>query len=279
MTKGSDSREFFEVFKQTEKTEDTQKKEVKPQDVSSQPPRPSVPESKPVTSPTVPSVDPLEWIKSTRAEEPAFKGKIETPVKSPAVSAPVKAERVPHKDEVILRQETLIIGAIAATFLSIACFFVGYKVGYNKGTMNQAEEWLETIEPHESKKPAFGQKTEEAVQPPQKAASKNERPLVITKEKQAEQGKPIIRDKWTLRVVSYKNTKDYLEKAKELAKTLQDSLGYDSFIVNVGKELYICVGEFETNDSADLIEAQKQLADFKYENKKQFDGCYPIRMR
>ena len=38
MTKGSDSREFFEIFKQTEKAEDTQKKEVKPQDVSSQPP-------------------------------------------------------------------------------------------------------------------------------------------------------------------------------------------------------------------------------------------------
>ena len=49
MTKGSDSREFFEIFKQTEKAEDTQKKEVKPQDVSSQPPRPSVPESKPLT--------------------------------------------------------------------------------------------------------------------------------------------------------------------------------------------------------------------------------------
>ena len=279
MTKGSDSREFFEIFKQTEKAEDTQKKEVKPQDVSSQPPRPSVPESKPVTSPTVSSVDPLEWIKNTRAEEPAFKGKRETPVKSPTVSAPANAEHVPHKDEVTLRQETLIIGAIAATFLSIACFFVGYKVGFNKGAMNQAEEWLETIEPQDTKKSTFGQKTEESPLAPQKVASKSEQPLVITKEKQTEQHKPIIRDKWTLRVISYKNTKENLEKAKELAKTLQNSLGYDSFIVNVGKELYICVGEFETNDSADLIEAQKQLVDYKYENKKQFDSCYPIRMR
>src|SRR3990170_6805191 len=279
MTKGSDSREFFEIFKQTEKAEDTQKKEVKPQDVSSQPPRPSGPESKPVTSPTVSSVDPLEWIKNTRAEEPAFKGKTETPVKSPTVSAPARQERVPRKDEVTLRQETLIIGAIAATFLSIACFFVGYKVGFNKGSLNQAEEWLETIEPQDTKKSTFGQKSEEPPQMPQKAASKGEQPLVFTKEKQTEQHKPIIRDKWTLRVVSYKNTKENLEKAKELAKTLQNSLSYDSFIVNVGKELYICVGEFETNDSADLIEAQKTLAEFKYENKKQFDSCYPIRMR
>ncbi|HHT9114386.1 MAG: hypothetical protein HZA47_10285 [Planctomycetes bacterium] len=281
MTKGSDSREFFEIFKQTEKTEDVEKKEIKPQDVRPQTPTASVPESKPVTSPGGQSVDPLGWIKNTtRAEEQTFKGKVETPVTSQPVSAPpAKQERTPRKDEVTLRQETLIIGAIAATFLSIACFFVGYKVGYNKGTMNQAEEWLETIEPRDAKKSTFGQKTEEPPLAPQKAPSKSEQPLIIAKEKQTEQHKPIIRDKWTLRVVSYKNTKENLEKAKELAKTLQNSLGYDSFIVNVGKDLYICVGEFETNDSADLIDTQKKLAEFKYENKKQFDSCYPIRMR
>jgi hypothetical protein len=281
MTKGSDSREFFEIFKQTEKTEDVQKKEVKPQDVRPQTPSASVPESKPVTGPGGQSGDPLGWIKNTtRAEEPVLKVKTETPVTSQPVSAPpAKQERAPRKDEVTLRQETLIIGAIAATFLSIACFFVGYKVGFNKGSLNQAEEWLETIEPQDTKKSTFGQKTEEPPPAPPKAASKTEQPLIITKEKQTEQHKPIIRDKWTLRVVSYKNTKENLEKAKELAKTLQSSVGYDSFIVNVGKELYICVGEFETNDSADLIDTQKKLAEFKYENKKQFDSCYPIRMR
>ncbi len=278
MTKGSDSREFFEIFKQTEKTEDVEKEEVKRQDVRPQTPGAPVPESKLLASQ---GVDPLGWIKNTtRAEEPTLKGKTETPVTSQPVSAPpAKQERIPRKDEVTLRQETLIIGAIAATFLSIACFFVGYKVGFNKGSLNQAEEWLETIEPRDVKKSTFGEKPEEPPLAPQKAVSKSEQPLIITKEKQTEQQKPIIRDKWTLRVVSYKNTKESLEKAKELAKILQNSLGYDSFIVNVGKELYICVGEFETNDSADLIEAQKKLAEFKYENKKQFDGCYPIRMR
>ena len=278
MTKGSDSREFFEIFKQTEKTEDVEKEEVKPQDVRPQMPSASVPESKPVTSQ---GVDPLGWIKNTtRAEEPTLKGKSEIPVTSQPVSAPpAKQELIPRKDEVTLRQETLIIGAIAATFLSIACFFVGYKVGFNKGSLNQAEEWLETIEPQDAKKSTFGQKTEEQPLAPPKAAIKSEQPLIITKEKQTEQNKPIIRDKWTLRVVSYKNTKESLEKAKELAKTLQNSLGYDSFIVNVGKELYICMGEFETNDSTDLIDTQKKLAEFKYENKKQFDSCYPIRMR
>ena len=75
MTKGSDSREFFEIFKQTEKAEDTQKQEVKPQDVSSQPSRPSVPESKPVTSPTVSSLDPLEWIKIHGQKNRHLRGK------------------------------------------------------------------------------------------------------------------------------------------------------------------------------------------------------------
>ena len=84
--------------------------------------------------------------------------------------------------------------------------------------MNQAEEWLETIEPKVTKKSPFGQKPVEVPQAPQKAASKSEQPLIIAKEKQTEQHKPIIRDKWTLRVVTYKNTKENLEKAKELAK-------------------------------------------------------------
>ena len=278
MTKGSDSREFFEIFKQTEKAEDIQKKEAKTQEVLTPTPSPSIPEIKPVASP---GVDPLGWIKNTtRAEEQTLKGRTEIPVTPQPVSAPpAKQERIPRKDEITLRQETLIIGAIAATFLSIACFFVGYKVGFNKGLLNQAEEWLETIEPRDAKKSTFGQKPEEPPQAPQKAPTKSEQPFIITKEKQTEQHKPIIRDKWTLRVVSYKNTKENLEKAKELSKKLQNSLSYDSFIVNVGKELYICIGEFESNDSADLIEAQKKLAEFKYENKKQFDSCYPIRMR
>src|SRR3990170_3082585 len=275
MTKGSDSREFFEIFKQTEKAEDTQKMEVKPQDVSSQPPRPSGPESKPVTSPTVSSVDPLEWIKNTRAEEPAFKGKMETPVKSPTVSAPAKAERVPHKDEVTLRQETLIIGAIAATFLSIACFFVGYKVGHNKA-LNQEDEWVETIEPREAKDTGVEQK---APVVSQKSTDKTP-PSKI--EKQVEP-KPIIKDnikvRWTLRVISYKNTKENLEKAKKIARMIQSMTGTESFIVNTGKELYICVGEFESRDGSDIFNTQKTIAELQYENKKPFEGCYPVRMK
>lgn len=274
MTKGTDSREFFEIFKPPQKVQDTQKDEVKSQTEAPETSpqyKPIIPEDKAVGKP-IPAADPLGWIKKTSSENALVK---EKPRESPPIPPLSKNERSLRKDEVILRQETLIIGAIAATFLSIACFFIGHKVGYNKGISSQAEEWLETIEPQDAKKATFGQ-AEPAEVPPQKAASK---PASVKSEKQSEQQKPIIKDKWTLRVISYKNTKENVEKAKEIAKEIQNTLGYDTFIVNTGKEIFICVGEFETSDNANLIHAQKTLAEFKYENKKQFEGCYPIRMR
>ena len=281
MTKGSDSREFFELFKVPLKADDAQKKEVKhiaeAEDVGSKQALPNT-EDKQVTKPAASTHDSLGWIKRTRAEEITSKGKLETPIMSQSVYTPPKTESVQRKDELILRQETLIIAAIAATFLSIACFFVGYKVGYNKGTTSQTgEEWLETIEPQDTKKGIFGRS--DSVDVTQNAVTKT---APVKVEKQAEKAvktAPIIKDKWTLRVVSYKNTKDNVEKAKGIAKTLQDTLGYDTFVVNTGKELFICVGEFGSNDSANLIEAQKAIAGFKYENKIQFEGCYPVRMR
>lgn len=278
MTKGSDSREFFEIFKPPSKTQDTQKGETKSQTIEpevSLQHKSVIEEEKAVIKPT--PVDPLGWIKKTSSENHVIK---EKPAVPPPIPPSSKNERILRKDEVILRQETLIIGAIAATFLSIACFFIGHKVGYNKGIMSQAEEWLETIEPQKPKKTVFGPQ-EPAEMPPQKTVSK---PAAVKPEKQIEQQKstvkePSIKDKWTLRVISYKNTKENIEKAKEIAKTIQDTFGYNTFVVNTGKEIFICVGEFETSDNAALIDAQKALAEFKYENRKQFEGCYPIRMR
>lgn len=273
MTKGSDSREFFEIFKPPQKVENIQKDESKSQTESAEvsiQPKPFIPDENPATKPTSTS-DPLGWIKKTSAEEPAIKEKPKYPK---PVFASAKEERPLRKDEVILRQETLIIGAIAATFLSIACFFIGHKVGYNKGVTSRAEEWLETLEPQDTKQSAF--KQPEIAEVPQKTITKS---APIKPEKQIEQPKPIIKDKWTLRVVSYKNTKEDVEKAKDVAKTIQNMLGYDAFVVNTSKEIFICVGEFEEADNADLINAQKALAEFKYENKKPFEGCYPVRMR
>lgn len=273
MTKGSDSREFFEIFKPMQKVENAQKSEVQPQEETteeSHQPKPFNHDEKSDTKPA-PVQDPLGWIKKTSGEGQFLK---ENKTVNKPVFAPLKQERPLRKDEVVVRQETLIIGAIAATFLSIACFFIGHKVGYHKGILSQTEEWLETIEPQNAKKPVFHQSVPEDV--PQKSATK---PAPPQAEKQSEQPKPIIKDTWTLRVVSYKNTKENVEKAKAMAKTIQDIAGHDAFIVNTGKEIFICVGEFEEAGSADLLTTQKKITEFKYQNKRQFEGCYPIRMR
>lgn len=273
MTKGNDSREFFEIFKPMQKVEHEQKSEVKSQEE----PTVAPPQSKPLNhdeksiDKSITTTDPLGWIKRTSAEDPFSKKKKKD---TPSIFTPAKEDRPLRKDDVVIRQETLIIGAIAATFLSIACFFVGHKVGYNKGILSQTEEWLETIEPQDTKKHEFTQTAPENI--PQKVATK---PTTQQAEKPSEQPKPIIKDKWTLRIISYKNTKENLEKAKALAKTIQDIVRHDTFIVNTGKEIFICAGEFEEANSADLIAAQKILTEYKYQNKKQFEGCYPVRMR
>ena len=277
MSKGSDSREFFEIFKPPQKMADSQKNEVKTNtesaEVSPQP-KPHIPEEKLATVPPT-TTDPLGWIKKTRAEDIPSQGRpVETPIVSHSVSEPPKDKWVLRKDAVVLRQETLIIGAIAATFLSIACFFVGHKVGYHKGVMHQEEEWLESVEPQDAKKTTFTKPKAEEI--PKKAASKT---VPVKTEKQAEPQKPVIKDKWTLRLVSYKNTKENVEKAKELARAVRNMVGCDAFVANTGKEVLVCVGEFEEKDGADLMNIQKTLAELKYENKKQFESCYPVRMR
>ncbi|MDR4508344.1 MAG: hypothetical protein MRJ65_08940 [Candidatus Brocadiaceae bacterium] len=221
------------------------------------------------------SIDPLGWIKKTEAEEVPIQQNQDLLRTSYSISGPAPSgEPVLRRDEVILRQETLIIGAIAATFLSIACFFVGHKVGYNKGVSAQEEEWLETIEPKEAKKAGLGETHSTEV-----TQISAEKKAPQKKEKNVVPPEPVIKDNWTLRVVSYKNTKANVEKAKEVAGILQESSGHGAFVVNTGKQLFVCIGEFESSDSPDLVRTQKDIADFNYEGKKQFKGCYPIRMR
>ncbi|MCF6147537.1 MAG: hypothetical protein E3K37_02650 [Candidatus Kuenenia sp.] len=318
MVKGSDSKVFFELFKKPQEKNDVQTEELKQKTKTAEIPQPhgtgtTIPQKtkeKPQNLTTdqpsapVPSEaevkpepsDPLKWIKNTSTEELSIEKTMEkkhftpdqttaTPlpprqIVTPPASVPLKDEVVLRKDEVVLRQETLIIGAIAATFLSIACFFVGHKVGYNKGVTNQAEEWLETIEPKTSQQSGIGQtKTAEV---PKEKAGKEAPPNVEKKqgnEKLVIQDSAAIKDRWTLRVVSYKNTKSNVTRAKEIAGLLQESLGYKAFVVNTGRDLFVCVGEFDDWDSTNLKDAQQAVANFEYQNKKQFSGCYPVRIR
>ena len=318
MVKGSDSKVFFELFKKPQEKDGVQKEEPQPNAEAAEktpqqgvgtPIMPNVkPESKDLTANPPPASapsemggksgpsDPLQWIKNTSTEALSIEKKTEKrhashgPIPSEPIPskqiiatppAPLRDEVVLRKDEVVLRQETLIIGAIAATFLSVACFFVGHKAGYNKGITNQAEEWLETIEPKKTQPGGIGQskpidatkeKTAKDTASKVEKKSGSDAKLVI-------QDNAIIKDRWTIRVISYKNSKANVQRAKEIAGMLQESLGYSSFVVNTGKDLFVCVGEFDDLNSADLTKTQRDVANFEYQNKKQFSGCYPVRMR
>lgn len=318
MVKGSDSKVFFELFKKPQEKDGVQKEELQPsaETAGTTPPQKvgtlvtqnEKPESKDLpTNPPPASAssemrgksgqsDPLQWIKNTSTEALSIEKKTEkrhttpgqiTPEPIPSKQtiatppAPLRDEVVLRKDEVVLRQETLIIGAIAATFLSVACFFVGHKAGYNKGITNQAEEWLETIEPKKTQHGGIGQL--KPIDAPKEKTTKDTASKVEKKSgsdaKLVIQDNAIIKDRWTIRVISYKNSKANVQRAKEIAGMLQESLGYSSFVVNTGKDLFVCVGEFDDLNSADLTKTQRDVANFEYQNKKQFSGCYPVRMR
>ncbi|QQR67911.1 MAG: hypothetical protein IPI25_06940 [Candidatus Brocadia sp.] len=75
MTKGSDSREFFEIFKPMQKAEDVQKGEVMSQEESAESRQPSKPpnhDEKLIVKPAS-TADPLGWIKKTSGEGPFSK--------------------------------------------------------------------------------------------------------------------------------------------------------------------------------------------------------------
>lgn len=143
--------------------------------------------------------------------------------------------------------------------------------------MKQVEAWVNVPESQEdTKKAGLGQFR--PVGEDQKTANKAV-PIPQKTEKPAGQPGAVSTDKWTLRAISYRNTKGNLDRAKEVAQTIQSTLNYNTFIVDAGREILVCVGEFDARDSGDLIQAQKRLADFSYENTKPFKGSYPVRMR
>ena len=123
MTKGSDSKEFLNCSRNLEvwKVSRGRKKKpfVKPKEEPSPPPVAEIREKKRPVAP----VDPLKWIKNTSKEGLSDKVKQESPLKT--YSAPQSSytnEPAVRKDDVVLRQETLIISAIAATFCQSPAF-------------------------------------------------------------------------------------------------------------------------------------------------------------
>lgn len=174
-----------------------------------------------------------------------------------------------RKEEVNLKQETIIIGIIAATFLSLACFFVGHKVGYNKG-LNEGLDGDAT-----SINERIGVTRDEQARDRVKSVniiSKTDTPETID----IAGGKW---DLWTLRIISYSNTGPNLQRATRLTKVIKDMTGHDAFVAKDGSELTVCVGRFKDAKGQGIMDLKAKIAEIVYENKKQFKGSYPVKLR
>jgi len=99
-------------------------------------------------------------------------------------------------------------------------------------------------------------------------------PIAIVKQ----EPEPVV-NKWTLRIISYSNTKKHLKQAANLAKAIKNMTGYNTFLAKIGKEIVVCAGRFNLEDSSELREALKVISKLEYEGKRQFESSYAIQIK
>jgi len=261
--KDKESKEFFEVFKTPEKREganysieEFQRKQENPNVI----PTP-VPERKPEDTDDDRKKDKLGWIMDTKS-------------KDQSQTIDKKLRRL-FLNEVILKQETVIFSALGAVFLSLVCFFVGYKIGHKN-----------ELEPDVLQKAVAYPKLDEKINTVSqdreiKAVdlSLPQAPITIIKQEQVQEQEQEQVVKWTLQIISYSNTKKHVKRATNLAKAIKDLTGYNAFVAKRGKEIVVCVGKFKFRDSSELKEALKGISELVYEGKKQFASSFPIQIR
>ena len=258
--KDKEAKEFFEVFKKPGKQEgasysikEFQKKQENPNVI----PKP-VPERKPEDTDDDRKKEKLDWITDTKSND--------QPQSQTVRKKPGKL----FFNEVILKQETVIFGALGAVFLSLVCFFVGYKIGHRN-----------ELEPEVLQKavvyPELGGGVKIVPQNMEVKAvdlSLPQVPVTIVKQ----EPEPVV-NKWTLQIISYSNTKKHLKQAANLAKAIKNMTGYNTFVAKRGKEIVVCAGRFNLKDSSELREALKGISKLEYEGKRQFASSFPIQIK
>ena len=252
--KEKESKEFFEVFKKPHEAEikhDSkvlQREQVNPTVL----PRPDQKGSQDIIDENK-NTKQLNWIKDTQIEK--------------EIQTDTKKSRKLFLNEVVIKQETLIFGALGAVFLSLACFYVGYKIGIkdvlNPETLQKSVEYSE-LEGGVKSVPR-GKKIN-AVDLSMK------KPSMITDKKAGN-------IKWTLQIISYSDTKQHIKKARDLAKAIKNMTNYNTFVAKRGKEIVVCTGKFNSKDSNELKKALNEISKLEYEGKKQFASSYPIQVR
>jgi hypothetical protein len=253
--KDKESKEFFEVFKKPAKQEGiryTSKVSQRKQENPTVFPKP-VPEGNLEDTDDDRKTEKLGWITDTQSRD--------------RVQTDDKKFRKLFLNEVVLKQETVIFAALGAVFLSLVCFFVGYKIGHKN-----------VLDPEVLQESVVHYKLDGRVKTvPQgreiKAVdlSLKQAPIATVKQEHVV--------KWTLQIISYSNTKQHLKQATNLAKAIKGMTGYNTFVAKRGKEIVVCAGKFNFKDSSELKKALKGISKLEYEGKRQFASSYPIQIR
>ncbi len=253
--KDKETKEFFEVFKKPEKQEGIkynskvfQRKQENPTVF----PKP-VPERNTEDTDDDGKTEKLGWITDTQSRDRFQTGG--------------KKFRKLFLNEVILKQETVIFAALGAVFLSLVCFFVGYKIGHKN-----------VLDPEVLQESVVYSKLDGGIKTvPQNREIKavdlslKQAPIAIVKQEHVV--------KWTLQIISYSNTKQHLKQATNLAKAIKGMTGYNTFVAKRGNEIVVCAGKFNFKDSSELKKALKEISRLEYEGKRQFASSYPIQIR
>ena len=253
--KDKETKEFFEVFKKPEKQEGIrynskvfQRKQENPTVF----PKP-VPERNTEDTDDDGKTEKLGWITDTQSKDRFQTGG--------------KKFRKLFLNEVILKQETVIFAALGAVFLSLVCFFVGYKIGHKN-----------VLEPEVLQESVVYSKLDGGIKTvPQDREIKavdlslKQAPIAIVKQEHVV--------KWTLQIISYSNTKQHLKQATNLAKAIKGMTGYNTFVAKRRNEIVVCAGKFNFKDSRELKKAIKEISKLEYEGKRQFASSYPIQIR
>lgn len=263
--KEKESKEFFEVFKKQGRQEGTksnsrifQRKQENPTVI----PKIDHKKNQEITDEDK-NTEQLGWIMNTQSE-----GKSQFGTQGlEKFQTGVKKIRKLFLNEVVLKQETLIFGALGAVFLSLACFFVGYKIG-QKDVLNPEMLQEPVVHPRldgRVKALPLGSKIK-AVD-----LSLKQSPIPTVQQEQ--------NVKWTLQIISYSNTKQHLKQATNLAKAIKNMTGYNTFVAKRGNELVVCTGKFNSKDSDEIKKTLGEISKLEYEGKKQFAASYPIQIR
>jgi hypothetical protein len=252
--KEKESKEFFEVFKKPHEAEVKRDSKVLRREQVSPTvlPRPDQKRSQDVIDENK-NTEQLNWIKDTQIEK-----EIQTDSKKP---------RKLFLNEVVVKQETLIFFALGAVFLSLACFYFGYKIGIK-----------DVLKPEALQKSIEYSELEGGVKSMPQGRKIKAVDLSVKKPSMTTDTKA-GNIKWTLQIISYSDTKKHVKKARDLAKAIKNMTNYNTFVAKRGKEIVVCTGKFNSKDSKELKKALNEISRLEYEGKKQFASSYPIQVR